>query len=210
MKRAAFTTGMEMLLTMASVGLVVFASVWWVEAGRISSHVRTLSVVSAALFLVLPLLSPVQKLLLSRRARGGSDARAVVPTATIARAVLLYSGLWAARGASLFFWLIAFRLEGVEPAMVFLATPLAWLAGYVAFLIPGGIGVREGVLASLISVTQGRGPLLLLLFGQRVVLGLIELVTAVAFARHMRHLFGSAGRRNPQSGPTDPARRREP
>ena len=56
--------------------------------------------------------------------------------------------IWLAFGLS--FWLV-FPPDAGYLAQVVGAFSLSWLAGYVAFFAPGGIGVREVLLAVLLG-----------------------------------------------------------
>lgn len=57
---------------------------------------------------------------------------------------------------------------------------LAWLAGLVAVFAPGGIGVREAVIAALLSSRLGEANAIVLAGTSRVVLTVIDLVAAAA------------------------------
>ena len=203
--RAAFSTGLELLLTVASVGLMSLVFVWTVDPTGLWAAVRIPIAVSAAAILMLPALGPVQRLLARRGDRMGRCGEnpqqspegrndvPVIPSSWAGMIVLLYGVLWTLRGFSLFLWLSAFGLQGIPLQLLMLAVPLAWLAGYVAFIIPGGIGVREGILVSILSSELGTGPLLLLVLGQRALLGALEVVAALVSLPSIRHVMKLGG-----------------
>jgi len=57
---------------------------------------------------------------------------------------------------------------------------LAWLAGLVAFFAPGGIGVREAVIAALLAGPLGQADAIVLAATSRIVLSTIDLLAGVA------------------------------
>jgi glycosyltransferase 2 family protein len=57
---------------------------------------------------------------------------------------------------------------------------LAWLAGLVAFFAPGGIGVREAVIAALLTSHLGEANAIVVAATSRIVLSAIDLVAGVA------------------------------
>jgi uncharacterized membrane protein YbhN (UPF0104 family) len=57
---------------------------------------------------------------------------------------------------------------------------LAWLAGVVAFFAPGGIGVREAVIAALLTSRLGPADAIVLAATSRIVLSAIDIVAAAA------------------------------
>ena len=57
---------------------------------------------------------------------------------------------------------------------------LAWLAGLVAFFAPGGIGVREAVIAALLAGPLGQADAIVLAATSRIVLSTIDLVAGAA------------------------------
>jgi glycosyltransferase 2 family protein len=72
------------------------------------------------------------------------------------KAVLLYLGLWAIYGTIIFF--IARALMPFPAARWFEAAfsiSLSWILGFVALLVPAGVGVRELALANLLSRSSG-------------------------------------------------------
>jgi uncharacterized membrane protein YbhN (UPF0104 family) len=57
---------------------------------------------------------------------------------------------------------------------------LAWLAGLVAFFAPGGVGVREAVIAALLTGRLGQADAIVLAATSRIVLSAVDLVAGAA------------------------------
>ena len=70
---------------------------------------------------------------------------------------MLYLAAWAAYGASFWCFLRGVGLENLPFWQVAAASCGAYLAGFLALFAPGGLGVREGVLAVLLAPFMGPG-----------------------------------------------------
>jgi uncharacterized membrane protein YbhN (UPF0104 family) len=57
---------------------------------------------------------------------------------------------------------------------------LAWLAGLVAFFAPGGIGVREAVIAALLASRLGEADAIVVAATSRIILSAIDLIAGAA------------------------------
>jgi len=73
---------------------------------------------------------------------------------------------------------------------------LAWLAGLVAFFAPGGIGVREAVIAALLAGRLGQADAIVLAATSRIILSAVDLVAGAAS-------FGVPGPRRRETRPVE-------
>jgi glycosyltransferase 2 family protein len=90
---------------------------------------------------------------------------------------LLYIPVLGAYGLA--FWLTGRALFAVPAAQIgtYIGTfALAWLAGLVAVFAPGGIGVREAVIAALLSSRLGEAHAIVLAATSRIVLVAVDLL----------------------------------
>jgi hypothetical protein len=175
MPRAAAGPVAELLFTAAAAGVSSLAGllIW---GGGMAGWLFHILLAASALAVLLPFLHPLQRLLI--RMRGG-PADAETPLNLVASDSLLllglYSGLWVMRALALLLWLRGFGMEGIGFGACLAGVPLSWLAGYSAFFVPGGIGVREAALVGILSTGGETGPLLVAVAGQRLLLSLGEL-----------------------------------
>jgi glycosyltransferase 2 family protein len=96
-------------------------------------------------------------------------------------AVVLYLAVWGIYGLA--FWTTGRALFAIPAADIprYIGVfALAWLAGLVAFFAPGGIGVREAVIAALLNSRLGPADAIVLAATSRVVLSTIDIVAGVA------------------------------
>jgi glycosyltransferase 2 family protein len=96
-------------------------------------------------------------------------------------AVVLYLVVWGLYGLA--FWATGRALFAVplaDLARYIGVFALAWLAGLVAFFAPGGIGVREAVIAALLAGRLGQADAIVLAATSRIVLSAIDLVAGAA------------------------------
>jgi hypothetical protein len=96
-------------------------------------------------------------------------------------AVGLYLIVWGLYGLA--FWttgraLFAIPLSDLPQYIGVFA--LAWLAGLVAFFAPGGIGVREAVIAALLAGRLGQADAIVLAATSRIILSAVDLVAGAA------------------------------
>lgn len=96
-------------------------------------------------------------------------------------AVVLYLIVWGLYGVA--FWTTGRALFGIPvsdlPRYVGVFA-LAWLAGLVAIFAPGGIGVREAVIAALLKNKLGEADAIVLAATSRIVLTAIDLAAGAA------------------------------
>lgn len=175
MSRAAAAPVAELLFTAAAAGVSSLAGllIW---GGGMADHLLYMLLAASGLAVLLPFLHPLQRLLV--RMRGGpaeSEAPLNLPASQSFLLLGLYSGLWIMRALALLLWLRGFGIEGVGFGACLAGVPLSWLAGYAAFFVPGGIGVREAALVGILSTGGDTGPLLVAVAGQRLLLSLGEL-----------------------------------
>jgi uncharacterized membrane protein YbhN (UPF0104 family) len=176
----------ELLYTVAATGLIASCVAVFTPGFLAGVVPGTAAAVAGGCLVLVPLMRPAAKLLY--RIRLGRDGEAAASryqlpgTWLSIRLLLFYSVLWAARGLALYLWLHAFGVPGRGIWACTAAAPLSWLAGYIVFLVPGGIGVREAAAVAIIAGPGETGPVLAAVAGQRVVLTVIELVLAAVYA----------------------------
>ncbi len=184
---AAATTAYELFFTMAAVGLVVVVPA--IVNPGIFQHpgVRAAAIAASSAILLLPLLHPVQSMICRKK---GIDPGKLPSLKTSFAATLIYSLLWTMRGFSLFFLLRGAGLNSVSFSHTLAAAPLSWLAGYIVFFVPGGIGVREAVAAS-IAAPGLVAPAAVVIAGQRVFMATAELLMVLLNSGKVK--FASGG-----------------
>lgn len=94
-------------------------------------------------------------------------------------AVILYLVVWGLYGVA--FWATGralFAVPASELARYVGVFALAWLVGLVAVFAPGGIGVREAVIAALLTGRLGQADAIVLAGTSRIVLTVVDLVAA--------------------------------
>lgn len=193
--RATSVPFLELIYTAAGAGLAALPAIM-VARGSVFSSPALRSALTAAgvSILLIPFLRPLQRRLYRLR-HGQAPQDLPLPGASDSLMLLLfYSCIWWSRGLSLYLWLSGFGMEGAGLAICFAAAPLSWVAGYIVFLVPGGIGIREAVATAMVAPTGGTGPVLAVIAGQRLILSIIELSFALAAAGRV----GLIGRRKEQ------------
>jgi hypothetical protein len=173
--RAAATTAYELFFTVASVGLLVIMLSVTTQSVFVYSSARTAALAAAAAILLLPLLHPVQNYLCRKK---GINPGKLPSIRTSLGVTLLYSSLWAIRGYSLFLLMRGTGLAEVSFPQALAAAPLSWLAGYIVFFVPGGIGVRETI-AAAIAAPGLVAPATVVIAGQRIFMAAAELLLAL-------------------------------
>jgi uncharacterized membrane protein YbhN (UPF0104 family) len=135
------------------------------------------SVVGIALLLWPPVLRRVLRL-----AAPGSESRPAPAAGAIVLGILANSVAWVGYGIAL--WLLA---RGLLPQIPLTLSPAiavftaSYLAGFLALLAPGGLGVREGVFILMLQGPLGIGAATGLAVGSRLLLTVTELGAAVPF-----------------------------
>ncbi|MCK5786386.1 MAG: flippase-like domain-containing protein [Candidatus Sabulitectum sp.] len=173
--RAAATTVYELFFTVASIGLlVVILAVINPEVFQHSGG-RTAALAAASAVLLLPLLHPVQSFFCRKK---GIDPEQLPSIKTSVAVTLIYSFLWFLRGLSLYLLLEGTGLANLKFSHSLAAAPLSWLAGYIVFFVPGGIGVREAA-AAAIAAPALVAPAAVIIAGQRLFMALMEVLLAL-------------------------------
>ncbi len=188
--RATSVPFLELLYTAAGAGLTAMIPAVIAGTAVFSSSGLKYAVLAAGLSLiVIPLLTPIQKWLY-RLKYGTAPPELPLPGLTGSiKLLIIYSGIWWLRGLVLYLWLKGFGISGISFLICCSAAPLSWLAGYIVFLIPGGIGVREAAAAALVAPAGVGGPVLAVIAGQRLILSIIEVFFALASTRKLK-IFG--------------------
>jgi len=191
--RASLAPLADLFFMAAAAGLTSLVGLLaW--GGEMSPELFTILILASSLALLLPLLRPAQKLLLKTVGREtGTTGPMDMDHREALRLIGLYSGLWALRSLSVYLFLSGFGMEDIGFLPCMAGVPLSWLAGYLAFFVPGGIGVREAALVGILSDGANAGPLLLLVAGHRLLLSLCELALGLLS-------FGAFGKKRKETG----------
>jgi uncharacterized membrane protein YbhN (UPF0104 family) len=106
----------------------------------------------------------------------------VAGTAAMAAVVLLYAGAWIALGSSLY--LICLAVTPDPPAglweLAVFAYAVAGLGGMLAFVLPSGIGVREGIMIAALSTALQPADAALAAVAARLIVTVAEFLLAAA------------------------------
>lgn len=141
----------------------------------------SLLVVASAVGVGLVLWPPAVRRLL-RLARVPAEAATPPSSRAVLGGIVANAIAWAGYGAAL--WLLA---RGLLPDVrLDLATAIAaftasYLAGFLALLAPGGLGVREGLFILMLQQPIGIGPATVLAVASRLLLTLTEFGAAAPF-----------------------------
>ncbi len=193
---AALAPVYELMHTAAAVGVITLSAVLLFPEFLNSNILRVAAVIAGICLLVLPLLHPVQKYVYRLRENrssntigsGRTDRIPFLPPNLSIRVIGLFSAVLIIKGVSLFIWLAALGVSNRGLWACITATPLSWLAGYIVFLVPGGIGVREAATVAMIAVPGETGPVLAAVLGQRLLLAVIEVILAAISAKSIPFL----------------------
>jgi uncharacterized membrane protein YbhN (UPF0104 family) len=122
------------------------------------------------------------------RLTGRSEATQALPVKAVAESAGLGVLAWVAHGVA--FWLLA-RGLGL-PGTLSLTTaagvfPLGYILGVLALFAPGGVGVREVVLISLLTPTLGGGGAVALSVASRILLTITEVLAPIGALLVTRH-----------------------
>jgi uncharacterized membrane protein YbhN (UPF0104 family) len=96
-------------------------------------------------------------------------------------AIVLYLVVWAMYGVA--FWSTGralFAIPASDIPRYIGVFALAWLVGLLAFFAPGGIGIREAVIAALLAGRLGQADAIVLAATSRIVLSAIDVVAGAA------------------------------
>lgn len=182
---AAFATLYETLVMMAAGGLLAALGflarpieLWPIAAG-VGLGLAFLVVVDPRVF---PRIASVA----SRPLKGvGADALPRFSTRLLAEGLLWSSAGWVLLGLSQVAVIRALRPEGVEAGLwplVAASVALATVAGFAVAVLPGGLGVREGLLMVTLEPAIGAEPAVLGALALRLTWVLGELLAAAALA----------------------------
>ena len=188
--RATSVPFLELLYTAAGAGLTALIPIIFSSTLFVSHAGLKYAVLAAGIsLLAIPFLTPIQKWLY-RLKHGRIPEELPLPGLMDSiKLLIFYSGLWWFRGLALFLWLKGFGVSDISLLLCCAAAPLSWLAGYIVFLVPGGIGVREAAAVALVAPSGAAGPVLAVIVGQRLILSIIEVVFALISTGKLK-LFG--------------------
>jgi len=92
------------------------------------------------------------------------------------RITVLYTISWGMFGAAFWLFVSAVTRDGtVSPVLLTAVYALSYVAGYLAFFAPGGLGVREGAASCLLSSAMSPGVAVLVTFLVRLPSTLVEI-----------------------------------
>jgi uncharacterized membrane protein YbhN (UPF0104 family) len=165
----------EVVLSSTAAGLLgLLVAPGWIALVVLAALV----VVGLATSALAPKAAPLALRLLARLPINRATFAAALRAAPVG--TLLYIPVLGAYGLA--FWLTGRALFAVPAAQlgIYVGTfALAWLAGLVAVFAPGGIGVREAVIAALLSSRIGEAHAIVLAASSRVVLVGVDLALGV-------------------------------
>ncbi|MCK4504966.1 MAG: flippase-like domain-containing protein [Candidatus Aegiribacteria sp.] len=178
--RATSVPFLEVLFTAAAAGLAAIIPIILTDNFSFAdSGLRTVILAAGGCMLVIPLLTPMQRWLYKLKYGSIPEILTLPGITGSLKLLLLYSGLWWIRGLTLFLWLKGFGIQSIDFWICCVAAPLSWLAGYIVFLVPGGIGIREAAAVALVAPSGATGPVLAVIAGQRVLLSIAEVFLAL-------------------------------
>jgi uncharacterized membrane protein YbhN (UPF0104 family) len=185
--RATSVPFLELLYTVAGAGLAAVIPVA-VSRNNVFSHsgLKYAVLVAGISLLVIPFLTPIQKLLYRLKYGRVPQELPVPGLIGSIKLLLIYSAISWLRGLALFLWLRGFGISDVSFLLCCTAVPLSWLAGYIVFLVPGGIGVKEAATVALLAPSGATGPVLAVITGQRLISSIIEVSLALASMRTVK------------------------
>lgn len=185
--RATSVPFLELIFTAAAAGLAAIIPIILTETVSFAdSGLRTVILAAGGCVLIIPLLAPMQRWLYKFKYGSIPETLSLPGVKGTLKLLLLYSGLWWLRGLTLFLWLKGFGFQSIDFWICCAAAPLSWLAGYIVFLIPGGIGIREAAAVALVAPSGATGPVLAVIAGQRVLLSIAEVFFAIVSAGKAR------------------------
>lgn len=179
---AAATTAFELLFNIASIGLITLIAFLF-NPDIITFQGAEVVVMTASIaLLLLPLIRPIQKFVCKKK---GIESNLFPGFTTSIAATISFTVLWTLRGLSLLLLLKGVGLTDLSFARSLAAAPLSWLAGYIVFFVPGGIGVRETAAAAIAAPTL-IAQATIVIGGQRIFMAIIELLLASVTAGNIK------------------------
>ena len=178
-QKALVSVAAEVAYSAFAAAAVASLILGWIAA------VAVLVGLTGVLALAFGLRRSLSGLLAQQRSSGGGgrlDRGSVLAGVRAAPAAVgLYLAVWGLYGIA--FWTTGRALFAVSAADLpryFGVFALAWLVGLVAVFAPGGIGVREAVIAALLTDRLGQANAIVLAATSRIVLSAIDLAAGAA------------------------------
>jgi uncharacterized membrane protein YbhN (UPF0104 family) len=179
-------TGSAVILQVLAIGtgaaVAGLTGVGALESAHPGTRAALVLLIAASVAGIALLLWPPTLRRMLRLAAPGSESRPAPAAGAIILGIVANSVAWIGYGAAL--WLLA---RGVLPeAPLDLSRAIAvftasYLAGFLALLAPGGLGVREGVFILMLQGSLGIGAATGLAVASRLLLTVTELGAAVPF-----------------------------
>ena len=187
---ALLVTGATLALALAPIVLEPVLARLGVSLPSQAMRLTVAVGVGVALIALLPLVLPTLRRAIEPRVR---DVRAVPLVTTPQLAVYIGCTFAGWIGYGLSFMVFAHAVLGVdapppvEGASIYVA---AYVAGILTVIVPGGVGVREGVLVTALTPIIGIDRALFLAITSRLWLIALEILGAIAFVRGPRQRDG--------------------
>lgn len=183
---ALLATGAALALALSPIALETYLSRWGIALPSLATRLTLAAAIVVILIAVLPpLLRPLRRII-ERRI---SDVRAIphVTALQVAGYIAATIAGWVGYGASFALFARAVlpdtALAPLTAGAIYVA---AYVAGIIVVILPGGIGVREGVLVAALTPLIGVDRALYLAITSRLWLVALEVLGALAFLRAPR------------------------
>ena len=179
---AAATTAFELFFNIASIGLITLIVFLFKPDILTFQGAKVVVLIASISLLIFPLLRPIHKFVYKKK---GIESNLFPDLRTSIVTTILFAVLWVLRGLALLLLLKGVGLTNILFSRSLAAAPLSWLAGYIVFFVPGGIGVREAAAAAIAAptlITQAT----IVIAGQRIFMAIIELLLALVTARNIK------------------------
>ena len=172
----------------------VFFVLFFILRNPIVSDFNVLWILPVPVILMLVFLVPrnLERILNSVLSIMGRDAIHLgFGTATAVYITFLYFCSWIVFGGA--FWLFVSSIAGAglfDPLVMTGAYAVAYVTGYLALLVPGGLGVREGILSILLTGTVPVGVASVVAISTRLMVTIIELLCVGAVLTFKGVVYG--------------------
>ena len=176
-------TGIALALAVSPIALEAYLSRWGIAVPSLAVRLTLAGAIVVAMIGLLPPMLPPLRRLLARKLR---DSRAVPdagPSHVAGYLAATVAG-WIGYGVS--FALFARSVLGETPLAPVTAAAIyvaAYVAGILVIVLPGGIGVREGVLVTALTPVIGVDRAIFLAITSRLWLVALEILGALLFLR---------------------------
>lgn len=139
------------LATICALLVFLFTLPFWHETGTISGFLPLLIFIPLGLIALHPgLMRRVVNFLMRRLGR--EEVSINIRYRDIAALIIPYCTLWVLYGLSFYFLVGAVQPLGMEHLVALIGMySMAWAIGFLSLITPGGLGIREGVLALLLT-----------------------------------------------------------